>query len=151
MFDHESHLMQDKNDHFENYRHLNQTNTGYGTIFTCADFSVAIMWNKTSVFLFYSHSRNNQGFHGPNGKATLLEIRSMTSFNNFLETFFIENIGVSAETQYDLQYTAINVSEEKKPNFGFLRGAEESHFILEHIQNLILLIKKRKENIIQKI
>ena len=75
MLDHESYLMQNKNDLFENYRHLTQRNTGDGPIFTCAGFSVAIMWNKTSVFLFGSHIRNDQGFHDPNGKATLLEFR----------------------------------------------------------------------------
>ena len=72
------------------------------------------MWNKASVFLFDSHSRNDQGFHDPDGKATLLEFRSMTSLNKFLKTFFIENVDVSAETQYDLQYISINVSGENK-------------------------------------
>ena len=60
MLDHESHLMQGKNDLFENYRDLTQRSTGDGAIFfRCAVFSVAIMCNKTSVFLFDSHSRNN--------------------------------------------------------------------------------------------
>ena len=64
------------------------------------------MWNKASVFLFDSHSRND--------KPTLLEFRSMTSLNKFLKTFFIENVDVSAETQYNLQYISINVSGENK-------------------------------------
>ena len=38
----------------------------------------------------------------------------MTSLNNFLKTFFIENVSVSAETQYDLQYISVNVSDENK-------------------------------------
>ena len=69
---------------------------------------------EASVFLFDSHGRNNQGFHDPNGKATLLEFRSMTSLNNVLKTFFIENVSVSAETQCDLQYISVNVSDENK-------------------------------------
>ena len=51
MLYHESHLMQDKNGPFEDYRHLTQRNTGDESIFTCAGFSVAIMWKKTSLFL----------------------------------------------------------------------------------------------------
>ena len=43
MLDNESHLIQDKNELFENYRHLTQRSTGDGTIFTCAGFSVGIM------------------------------------------------------------------------------------------------------------
>ena len=38
----------------------------------------------------------------------------MTSLNNFLKTFFIENVSVSAETQYDLQCISVNVSDENK-------------------------------------
>ena len=114
MLDHETHWMQGKNELFENYRHLTQRSTGDGTIFTCAGFSVGIMWNKTSVFLFDSHSRNNQGFHDPNGKATLLEFRSMLSLNNFLKIFFLENFGASADAQYDLQYISVTVSDESK-------------------------------------
>ena len=97
MLDQESHLMQSKNDLFENCRHLTQRSTGDWAIFTCAGFSVAIMCIKTSVLLLDSHSCNNQGFQYPNGKATLLEFRSMLSLNKFLKTFFIENVGVSAE------------------------------------------------------
>ena len=81
MLDHESHLMQDKNDLFENYRYLTKRNTGDAAIFTCTGFSVEIMWSKTSVFLFSSHSLNDQGFHNHNGKATLLEFRSISSLN----------------------------------------------------------------------
>ena len=114
MLDHDTHLMQDKNYLFENYRHLTQRNTGDGAVFICAGFGVAFMWNKTSVFLFDSHCRNDEGFHDHNGKATLLEFKSMTTLNNFLKTFFIENVVVSAETQDDLQYISINVSEENK-------------------------------------
>ena len=51
MLHHESHLMQDKNELFEDYRHLTQRNTGEGAIFKCAGFSAAILWNKTSLFL----------------------------------------------------------------------------------------------------
>ena len=35
-------------------------------------------------------------------------------WNNFLKTFFIENVSVSAETQYDLQCISVNVSDENK-------------------------------------
>ena len=66
------------------------------------------------MVLFDSHSHNDQGFHNPNGKATLVEFRSMTSLKDFLKTFFIKNVGVSAEMQYDLQYISVNVSEENK-------------------------------------
>ena len=66
----------------------------------------------------------------------------MTSFNNFLKIFFIENVSVSAEKQHDLQYIPMNVSEEKKYQSLDSSGAEKSCFIIEHVQNLT---PKRKE------
>ena len=75
----------------------------------------------------------------------------MTSLNNFLKTFFIENVSVSAETQYDLQYISVNVSDENKHQILDSLRRKKSHFMIEHIQNLILLIRKPKGNIILKI
>ena len=110
MLDHESHLMQGKNDFFENNRHLTQRSTGDGAIFTCASFTVAIIWNKTSVFYLIFTVVIIKDF------TILMEFqhlkfRSMLSLKNFhffnkknFKTFFIENVGVSAETQYDLLY-----------------------------------------------
>ena len=114
MLDHESHLIQNKNKFFDNFRHLNQRNTDDGIIFTCGGFSVTLMWNKTSLFSFSIRRCNDQGFHNFNRKATLLEFRSMTSRKKFLKTFFIENVGVSVETQFNLQYISINLSQENK-------------------------------------
>ena len=75
----------------------------------------------------------------------------MTSLNNFLKTFFIEDVSVSAETQYDLQYISVNVSDENKHQILDSLRRKKSHFMIEHIQNLILLIRKPKGNIILKI
>ena len=69
----------------------------------------------------------------------------------FWKHFVIKNFGVSVEKQYDLRYIAINVSEENKYEILDSFGRKESHFILKNIQNLMLLIRKRKGNIIQKI
>ena len=38
----------------------------------------------------------------------------MTSLDKFLKTFFTENVGVLVETQFDLQYVSINLSQENK-------------------------------------
>ena len=128
MLYHESHLMQDKINLFENYRHLNQRNTADGATFTCAGFSVAIMSNKPSVFLFNFLSHNDQRFHDPNGKARHLEFRSMTSLNNFLKTFFIRNVSVSAKTQYDFQYIAIKERQYHSENIDFSREKNSLYY-----------------------
>ena len=40
---------------------LSSDDIGNGAIFTCADLSFALVWHKTSVFLFDSHSRDRNG------------------------------------------------------------------------------------------
>ena len=67
-----------------------------------------------SFFLFDSHSRNIDGFNDPNGRAVLLEFRTMMSLNNFIKYFFENYTGVSLETQYDLQYICVQISDNLK-------------------------------------
>ena len=69
---HESHLLADINNLFENYRHYNSDQRGNGAIFTCGGFSFVTIWCVNSFFLFDSHSRNIDGFNDPNGRAVLL-------------------------------------------------------------------------------
>ena len=75
------------------------------------------MWNKASVFSFDSHSRNDQGFHDPDGKATLLEFRSMTSLNKFLKTFFIEN--VMFQQKHNMTCSTFQLMYQEKINIEF--------------------------------
>ena len=105
------------------------------------------MWNKISIVLVNSHSRNDQGFHDPNIKATLLEFRSMLSFNNFLKAFFIENVGVLPESQYDLQYISINLSKENMHQILESFGPRKICFIIEHTVNKEKKRKYYSENV----
>ena len=100
---------------------------------------------EASVFLFDSHGRNNQGFHDPNGKATLLEFRSMTSLSNVLKTFFIENVSVSAETQCDLQYISVNVSDENKHQILDSLGRRRKSFYYRTYSESHTVIKEKKK------
>ena len=104
---HESHLFLEKNNLFENYRHYSPSEKGNGAIFTCAGFSVVVLWTQDHFYVFDSHSRNSKGFHDPNGKAILLKFCSITSVNNYLKVFYSSI--VSLDTQYDLQYVSIDI------------------------------------------
>ena len=104
---HESHLFLEKNNLLENYRHYSPSEKGNGAIFTCAGFSVAVLWTQDHFYVFDSHSRKGKGFHDPNGKAILLKFCSITSVNNYLKVFYSSI--VSLDTQYDLQYVSIDI------------------------------------------
>ena len=97
----------EKNNLFENYRHYRPSEKGNGAIFTCAGFSVAVLWTQNHFYVFDSHSRNSKGFHDPNGKAILFKFCSITSVNNYLKVFYSSI--VSLDTQYDLQYVSIDI------------------------------------------
>ena len=50
------------NDLFANWKDfLSSDDTGNGAIFTCAGLSFALVWHKTSVFVFDSHSHDRNG------------------------------------------------------------------------------------------
>ena len=83
------------------------TRKGNGAIFTCAGFSVAVLWSQYYVYVFDSDSRNSSGFHDSNGKAILLKFCSVNSLNNYLNWFYYSM--VSIDTQYDLKYVGIEI------------------------------------------
>ena len=60
-----------KIDLFIDHKKLSSTEVGNGAIFTCVGISFALIWGKKSVFLFDSHSCNNEGCHDLNGLSVL--------------------------------------------------------------------------------
>lgn len=54
---------------------MTSESSGNGAIFTCAEFSFPLMWNKNSVFLFDSHSRDRNGSHVPNVQISSLRVK----------------------------------------------------------------------------
>ena len=64
-----------------------------------------------SFFPFDSHI---DGFNNLNGRAVLLEFRTMMFLNNFIKCFFENCTGVSLEMQYDLQYIGVQISDNLK-------------------------------------
>ena len=76
---------------------------GNGAIFTCAGFSFALIWNKNSVFVFGSHSRDRNGCRVPNGQSVLLGLRSVDILNFFIIKYSLEVINSSSMSlQYDI-------------------------------------------------
>ena len=107
MFSH-SGLLTDTN-LFNHHTGMLPNELGNGAIFTCAGFSIALIWHKNGVFVFDSHSRNSSGEHVENGYAVLLEFPAVSVANRFLKTTLYDK--VSAETQYDLTYIKVDISE----------------------------------------
>ena len=68
---HESLLLAENNNLFQNYRHYSESDRGNGAIFTYFPYCVATKWAENNLFLFDSHSRNTYGLHDPNGQAVL--------------------------------------------------------------------------------
>ena len=112
MLAHESNVFVGKENLFENYRHYDSTEKGNGAIFTCADFSVAVLWSQHYVYVFDSYSRNSSGFHDSNGKAVLLKFCSINSLNNDLKSFYYSMISI--DTQYDLKYVGTEIDLNRR-------------------------------------
>ena len=110
----ENNLFVERNDFFANYRNYTENERGNGATFTCADFSIAIIWWNNSVFVFVYHSRNTDGYHDSNGKAILLELCLVSSLNSYIKSFYENSNSISLETQYDLQCISVEIVEKNK-------------------------------------
>ena len=115
------------------------------------DLVSVLQLSGTKCQCFYLTLTVSQNFTTLMGKQHFWNLDQWYVLTTFWKHFVIKNVGVSVEKQYDLQYIAISVSEENKYEILNSFGREESNFILKNIQNLTLLIRKRKGNIIQKI
>ena len=61
-----------------------------------------------------SHSRNTCSLHDPNGRAVLLSFSIVSSLNNYIKSFYEISSNISRETQYDLEYISIEITNEIK-------------------------------------
>ena len=95
---------------------LSSDDIGNGAIFTCAGLSFALIWHKTSAFVFDSHSRDRNGQHISNGQSVLLEFRSVKVLNVFIIKYFEKNLANATSSQYDVQYMKIVASETSVQN-----------------------------------
>ena len=112
----ESNLCVERNDFFANLRNYRVSERCNRAIFTCAGFSIAIIWWNNSLFVFDLHSRNADGYHDSNGKAILFEFRLVSLLNSYIKSFFENSTSISVETQYDLQCTSVEIVENDKKN-----------------------------------
>lgn len=66
------------------------------------------------MFTFDSHSRNTDGLHHPNGRGVLLSFSTTSSLSDNVKSFYKISRNIFIETQYDLQYISINITDEIK-------------------------------------
>ena len=92
-------------DLFLHHKRLTPDEIGNGAIFTCAGFSFALIWTKRSIFVFDSHSRNNQGFHIPKS-----EFHSIKELNLFIMKHYEKNYDSTSTLQNDIQYIKVKTS-----------------------------------------
>ena len=81
--------------------------TEFCLIFTTGGYSISLIWNKSKVFLFDSHSRDNNGLFICNGTSVLLEFKSLSVVEKYIKTEYSKHISNFNKTQYDLQYIRV--------------------------------------------
>ena len=72
-------------------------------IFTCAETSIALIWNTNSVLAFDSHSQDSKGCHISNSKSVCLEFLPVEVLNSFIKKCF-EYAKNKRFLQYEFQY-----------------------------------------------
>ena len=98
-----------ENNIFSNH---SKTENGNGLIFTTSGYSFALIWNKTSVFLFDSHSRDKNGSFISDGTAVVLSFSSLQNVELYIRTEYSKQITNFNECQFELQYIKVGTSPE---------------------------------------
>ena len=77
-------------------------------------FSFSIIWSKNSVFLFDSHSRDENGGFVSNGCSVLLSFRYLNDVQYYIHAVYSKQLPNFPEIQYEIQYirvaTDVNLS-----------------------------------------
>ena len=88
--------------------------TGNGLIFTTCGFCFSLIWSKNCIFLFDSHSRDQNGHFVDDGFSVLLSFQTLSHVERFIRNVYSKQLQAFSETQYQIQY--IRVSTNKNPS-----------------------------------
>ena len=80
--------------------HLNR-DIGNGLIFTTAGYSFSLIWNKNSVYLFDSHSRDRNGYFTEQGTSVALSFKTLTDVEKYIHQDRI------SKSDCELQYNTV--------------------------------------------
>ena len=88
-----------------------------GIIFFVSDTSLSQLWNKIYIFLFDSHSRDDQGKISPDGTAILIKFTSLSQVQKYiLENYLVDRGRKSVFCQ--LQYVKVEKDSSKSYDTG---------------------------------
>ena len=88
--------------------------TGNGLIFTTCGFCFSLIWSKNCIFLFDSHSRDQNGHFVDDSFSVLLSFQTLSHVERFIRNVYSKQLQAFSETQYQIQY--IRVSTNKNPS-----------------------------------
>ena len=89
-------------DHFK-------TDIGNGLIFMTG-YSFSLIWSKTAVFLFDSHSRDINGAFTDQGTSIILLFQNLSDVEKYIKSEYSKQLTNFNETQFELQYIRVITS-----------------------------------------
>ena len=92
--------------------HAPTCDVGNGLIFTTNGFSIALIWTKSGVFLFDSHSRDKYGAFTDDGKSVILSFKSLYEVQGYIKAEYENQFPTNFATmQFELLYIRVCTSE----------------------------------------
>ena len=82
----------------------------YGLIFTTGGYSFSLVWNKKSVYLFDSHSRDINGSFTNDGTTVVLSFKSLDDVELYIRTEYSKQIVNYNKSQFEPQYVRVATS-----------------------------------------
>ena len=90
-------LSQNQHSNFLSY----SNSIGNGLLIFIKGYCISMLWNKTYVYIFDSHSKNETGNPVPDGTSVLLKFKSFDAVRSYIMDVYV---GTAVNVLYDLQY-----------------------------------------------
>lgn len=98
--------------YFAQHNAMNSASVGNGLIFIAGGYSVSIIWEKMSIYLFDPHSRDSHGSFSLDGSSILLKFKSLCDVQSHIKKNYRQNLADFENCPFEVQYVQINVDDE---------------------------------------
>ena len=91
--------------------HFNSNSGRSGMIFIIGGFTFSIIYTSAGVYVFDSHSRDDNGFPSPTGTSVLMKFRSLRETEEYIRQVYLENNN-NEQQYFQIQYLYIVIPAE---------------------------------------
>ena len=131
--------------------YFNSNPSRSGLIFIIDGFTFAIIYSDRGVYVFDSHSRDENGFASPTGASVLLKFRTLADIEEYIRHVYLENNN-NPQSYFQIQYFDIEIPRESSIDIqrSVTKSRKRSHDCLRQQKTRASMSKSVEANVREK-